>query len=361
MNFAEYQSRVIKDYRQKKAKNSLIFTIPHPTTARIRNACIDVLETRFERKDESFIRRYFKVGVNNDFILAVKKLGVDKYRPLINFLNEESKSTDVMNIELLAWLIDFPERPHQWNYTPIHTDDVQATPVGSSVSAELEEVSNPPITSSSDPSVIHPVPEEAKAVAEIEAVKMVVPPTDEPEVEERSKNHSQEKVGKTLKKKAQQYGVAIVLILMLVAVVLRRKYEKPITMKPVVSLITGRNGCVIWVEDHYQAASCEQQIKGLFTPCLDSGTVAHLSKITRPDTITTKAFGHVWYVKIKGQLTYYTAPGFDPVYRDLRLKPLTLYIYNKYLFHYADKTSEQMSVFQQIKDWLTFWNESKHN
>jgi hypothetical protein len=50
----------------------------------------------------------------------------------------------------------------------------------------------------------------------------------------------------------------------------------------------------------------------------------------RPDTLTQRALGHVWYSKIDGLVEFYTAGGIHPVHRERRLRPLTAYILQKY-------------------------------
>lgn len=57
--------------------------------------------------------------------------------------------------------------------------------------------------------------------------------------------------------------------------------------------ITG--GCMYWAEDHYQPAPCNQPIENTLVVALDTLKLTHFKRITRPDTITTKSLGKVWY------------------------------------------------------------------
>jgi len=43
------------------------------------------------------------------------------------------------------------------------------------------------------------------------------------------------------------------------------------------------------------------------------------------------AIGYVWYVKLNGTIEFYTAEGYHPVRRELRLLPITLYMINKHI------------------------------
>lgn len=49
---------------------------------------------------------------------AIRRFDPDKFKPLNNFL-KKGTNTDLKNIELLAWLIDFRPRPYS-NYKVIN-------------------------------------------------------------------------------------------------------------------------------------------------------------------------------------------------------------------------------------------------
>lgn len=62
---------------------------------------------------------------------------------------------------------------------------------------------------------------------------------------------------------------------------------------------------------------------------MDTVKMVHFRRITKPDTITSKAKGYVWYSKIGGKLEYYTSDGVHPLYTDKELKKLTDYMIEK--------------------------------
>jgi hypothetical protein len=86
-----------------------------------------------------------------------------------------------------------------------------------------------------------------------------------------------------------------------------------------------------WTGDHYQSVLCSQKIDKTPVYALDTAKVAQMKMIKRPDTISRKAIGHVYYVKINGKVEFYTAEGYHPVYTSKRLRPLSLYMYTKYV------------------------------
>jgi len=86
--------------------------------------------------------------------------------------------------------------------------------------------------------------------------------------------------------------------------------------------------------EDYEEIACDAKIpNGTIIP-LDTFKVAHLKKITRIDTITRNAMGNFWYAKINiGSAEFYTSDGFHPKYTAKKLKPISLYILNKYIQH----------------------------
>lgn len=58
------------------------------------------------------IREFLQIPFDRELTdLAVKKCDTDKFKALCNFLKKDLK-THERNLELLAWLIDFPYRPY---------------------------------------------------------------------------------------------------------------------------------------------------------------------------------------------------------------------------------------------------------
>lgn len=348
MTFVEYESLVLKDYKEKMAAGSLSLGFPHPTPAKLRDACLEVLESRFDKKDEPFLRKYFKVGTSNDFSQAVWQLGINKFKKISNFLNDSSSSTHALNIELLAWLIDYKERPYKPDYARMYeTRDTKEAAVSNNSS-----LSNT-LPASNEPARIHPIqPLRTLFQEQNEEPHLAHPQKDEPAAVGLSPKPETQPLNR--KSFFRKRYVALFLLLPIGGVLwLLTHQQKQESSHAVVHPLAGLNQCVIWTEDHYQPVACASHLLNKNVPALDPSTVAALKLITQPDTITKNGIGHVWYIKINGQMEYYTAGGFHPIQSDRRLKPLTLYTYNKYLYRYMDKTGQKSSVFQQVRNWLT--------
>jgi len=232
-----------------------------------------------------------KTGEKDAWIRIVQRTSLNKFKALANFLKDSSGSTNSRNIELLAWLISFEPRPLE-----------QAQRLRLTAAANLKPQSSKP---------------------EIDVtigIQHAIPYTPE--------NKKPEPMVSVQAKETKRGKKTIVVISVLVAFGMVLYLSR--IGRPSNPAITGHETCMYWSEDHYQPVSCSQKIENVQVIALDSEKVVHFRKITRPDTITDNAVGHVWYVRYRGNYEYYTADGFHPLDPQLRLRPLTEYI----IFHH---------------------------
>jgi len=277
--FADYTTSIVQDYQEKKTGNVLPLALIQPTPARLREVCLAVCDERYDRRDERTLKEFFGQGNDKGACMqAIDRCDVDKFRPLVNFLKKSTSTTDVKNIELLAWLIDFKNRPFKLG----EKYDV-GSPVGPKRGEELPKVGV-----------------EKKPV-----------------------------VSKTQPGRSGKIRMAIIAVTILIFVsygIYRLRVNKPFA-----PVLTGHEACMYWEDDHYQPISCAQKLENVQVIALDSEMLRHFHKITRPDTITLNAKGSVWYVKYRGKLEFYTSSGFHPIDPQLRLKPITDYMIRKYI------------------------------
>ena len=87
-----------------------------------------------------------------------------------------------------------------------------------------------------------------------------------------------------------------------------------------------------WTGVQYQKISCNEKKTNSLIIALDPVKLKNLKKITQIDTISRKSIGIVHYVKLsREKIEFYTSDGFHPIDLELRLKPMTPYIYEKYI------------------------------
>ena len=112
--FDDYKKEVLDCYLKKKNEGNLSLNLTHPTPRRLRDECINAYQERFIATDSSILRLFFDISPNkDDYSESIRNIDIDKFRPLINLINDPKIKSDIKNIELLAWLIDFRIRPYQ--------------------------------------------------------------------------------------------------------------------------------------------------------------------------------------------------------------------------------------------------------
>lgn len=113
--FTDYRLRVIENYQARRETQLLPSNLIQPTTARLKAECIKVCIERYNYKDEIILRNFFGKGANKeDCLRAIERFEVDKFKPLVNYLKQVTSETDIKNVEILAWLIDFENRPFEF-------------------------------------------------------------------------------------------------------------------------------------------------------------------------------------------------------------------------------------------------------
>lgn len=293
--YPDYRLLVLKDYQEKKAGNALSLRLRSPSPAQLRDECIAVCEERYLRKDEPVLRTFF--GKKDDvagYIQAIKNHDTDKFKPLVNYLRGQVSSTDQKNIELLAWLINFEPRPFQLGKK---YDAAGAAPEDD---------------------------EEEKEEREREVVTEIMKGNGENVGVMRMFQHVPGK------QKPGSKNRAIIILAFLIMFIVGGSYWLLKDKAPKI-VLTGKESCMYWAEDHYEPVSCNQKFKDTLIVALDSVKLHQFKKITQPDTITARAKGHVWYVKVDNGIEFYTSDGYHPIYHQKRLRPVTDYIIYKYV------------------------------
>jgi hypothetical protein len=88
--------------------------------------------------------------------------------------------------------------------------------------------------------------------------------------------------------------------------------------------------CMYWAGARYEPISCDKKIEDVVILALDTAKVKHFERITRPDTLTAASLKKVWYSKIDNKVEFYTSAGTHPVHMERRLRPLSMYILDRY-------------------------------
>jgi hypothetical protein len=297
--------KVLNDYKKKRSEDLLHRDLEEGSPAKLREACVREYGSRSIGKDEKLLREFFEhTGDLGDLQNVIKGFDINKLKPLSKFMRGETGSPKDKIVELLAWLIDFKDRPYDYKKdysekvigkgteTPLPTGETPAQTNGTGGEDAGNDAQDKPGAESDDHqsvgSTIQSVPAEGQETR--------LP-------------------GKRI--------ITIVLIFVAAGFLLYWLHK---------NRATGHEACMYWADDHYELVSCRKQMENAIVIGLDSEKLVHFRRITRPDTITGLSIGSIWYTRYKGEIEYYTSNGFHPIDFQLRLKPLTLYVLRKYIW-----------------------------
>lgn len=321
--FPDYQQMIMQAYERKKVNNTLPHGLMHLTPAKLKDECLKRCTKDVNKRDEKIIRDF--CGDLNDArncYAIIQRCETDKFRPLVNYLKEKSGSTDEKNIELLAWLIDFSGRPWELGKTVSGDEDIKEDPALNDPSPATGDPVTVPDSSANSSATGVDTPAGNPVIPEIP----IIPVRFVGSIEKESGGVSPAETGKQEKVKG--------------------KSAKTLVAAVMLSLVLGTGGmwwwkdrnqtprsgyCMYWREDHYEPIACNQKISNARIIALDTMRLKNLRKITRPDTITYQAIGKVWYSKIAGKFEFYTSGGEHPVVFGRELRPITVYIIDKYI------------------------------
>jgi hypothetical protein len=217
---------------------------------------------------------------------------------MIYFVEGRIKNTDKKNVELLAWLIDFKDRPYVLNkrYNRENRFAIEENPqVDIDDSCNLENEPKP-----------SPVPEASAS---------------------STFTQGQNESMSSKKPRSKKKILVIALIVALFAIMGYLNLNRTMTL----SKTSNNDSCMYWKDDHYERISCGQKLQYSKVIALDMDLLNNFRKITIPDTITYNSIGKVWYIKIKGNPEFYTAMGYHPIFMQLQLKPISEYIIDNHI------------------------------
>ncbi len=313
--FKDYVNAVVNDYREKVDSNNISLNLYPLTPANVKKECKAVCQARFRKTDERMLSAFFGQERNKDsYLQAIERCEIDKFRPMINFVEGRSKETDQKNVELLAWLIDFKDRPF----------DLQGRYGGAKQSIDLDE---PQVGTSEDINRNNSV---KPLLSHVTTIQPKLPSGEIPTT--------------SLKKSRSKTRIWLVALV----AALSAGTAAYVTSNNRVSGNNTHSGdsCMYWKDDHYERISCSQKVRYSKVIALDPDLLQNFKKITRPDTITYNSIGKVWYIKIKGKVEYYTDMGYHPLEMKVQLKPITKYIIDT---HIRQKTLSKDSLINELE------------
>jgi hypothetical protein len=290
--FSDYTYLILDEYYTKLGQNKLPPSFLHLRPARLRDECLKTCKERFLPRDVKTLRDFFGVFDGKEECLKlIERIDVDKFRPLINYLNGDTESTNEKNIELLAWLIDFQPRPYELGRK-----------YGRRVDGGKEEGGR-----EDGPLQVAAEVLPWASTAPLELAGML----------------PRKKTG--LLKWVIPGAIAVVTVTGFSIMKLR---EKPPAIQTFVDTSTS---CMYWTGEEYKAVPCNARPGTATIIALDTFQLNHFRKVMQIDTITLRSVGKLWYLKRNNFPEIFTAPGNHPEELNKQLRPLSAYMIKKYI------------------------------
>lgn len=292
--YADYIASVLQTFHEKKDNHELSNRWSKLTRASLREECLAVYLKGCTKDDAKVLSEFFEYREDEKAVTQkIRDFDINKFRPLVNFINGNTSLPDPKNIELLAWLIDFEPRPLRKYEEKIRE--------GGSAGGDKKGRGTRKNSSNDNPD------------STMQSVQL-----------------------HRLSKRRTKYLIplAVLIFLLLGGGMLYKGFKNTAANTTTLDspAIATSGFCMYWAEDHYQKIPCDQASDSLNPIPLDMEKVQHFKKIPCPETIKKTEIGKYWYCKLKnGEVEFYTAGGFHPVDTKRRLKPLTNYMYETYI------------------------------
>lgn len=307
--FSDYKLRVINLYLEKSRCRELPLNLLNSSPARLREECAVAAAERLSKRDEAALKVFFgSFSSPEDLYYLIKKADADKFKPLDNWMKRKSGDTDDKNVELLAWLIDFPERPYINSYmrnSPAYHAAEGLSPAERTVGHSQPQSGRPEAAGPGEDMDGQFLRYPAASGAQSPGAVFL-----------SAKRSWSEKLPFLL-------APAALIMFMLIFFAMNGDFRK-------------KDTCMYWAGDRFVRANFDQKIPNVQLVALDTFRLNNFFKITRTDTLGPQCVGKIWYSKINKQVEFFTTGGMHPRHPDRQLKPVSLYMFKKYIQRKAE-------------------------
>lgn len=214
-----------------------------------------------KKSDEQVVRTFLGIGDQAKLIPSLENMRLDRFRALINFLEQSTKTTDTRNLNLLAILLDFEPRP----FNKFNKED----------SAEAPNQQTP-----------EPKPSASKKPRGYPFLVEVKP---RPKWMKRA---------------------AIFLLFGAVLIGGKRLYNP--------------GSCMQWQVDHYESVDCKQNGNSVMVYGMEEEQFGMKRERFDKDTkLMSGAKPNFWYARRDGKYELFNQPGHHPIDTDRELRPVS--------------------------------------
>lgn len=319
----------IRTKYESEKKNDATGFLYNPTPASLKQLCLLLFDDLNKDDLDSYNRFFILKDVANPR-RHIENFETDKFRPLRNFLIRSSEKSSQNNLDLLAVMVNLNPRPFREfikdeNHVSENTgniyniDDLKSTDT---------IVSEPTIVEYGNNEV------EVQTESAYDEVEELTTKLDEEKVSDEQNISSPNAVEssyvpavrsiKNFTLKANRINLVLfILVIISIGFIIK-------------TIFFNEEGCMVWKDDHWEAISCETEVKSFVDmPIvhLDKVRLERQRKIIATDTTTFFRNGKpvVWYYKTPdGTIEYFSYPGLHPVTGET-LKKISHIIIDKYV------------------------------
>jgi hypothetical protein len=280
--FQAYKQIVTETFLRKQEQEPHLDWLMNPTRVKIRQRCLELAELGLEPRDAAALRNYLSMKPGEtDYFAAFEKRDAETFKTIENFLGNTDIKTAEKNIELLAWLIDYPHRPI-------------------TAFKAMRQAGSSPDRAEMQASQIYSDPASSQASINDQSGKQ------QPLIEPDRKATSTQKVPVRL--------LSALTVLLAGGLLVWSSFN--------------RDECMYWAGDRYAASPCSAPKADTPLVAMDRSRLKGFYRIKRTDTLTRYAVKRFWYARVADTIEVYSAGGRHPLSPEINLREVTDYIVN---------------------------------
>ncbi len=322
----EYYDAVLRCAIKKKQSDDLT-SGQKWTPAAIRDRILKKLNSnKLDQHDLNILNNFFDNYKDGDHLIKIIRAdGADKCKPITQFVNGITNAPNDHTKDLISVLIDFQPRPYKaW----LEQYESKSENDGKSSGKENSVTESNPNQLPQTPNGIEK--ENQSTLSETESNNYVARISPDKKDDHKEKSLLTESKKPLHKIISNKWAGASIGAIMAIACLAFYPWAK--------------KDCMYWNGERYIAIYCDDNSN------IDGQVIAKneelltgFQKIMRADTLTAKHAGKVWYLKMNGNVEFFTKLGQHPVFQNRSLKEATEYILTKYAGENADEKKARLS------------------
>lgn len=107
----EYKMKIKAKYSEAKTESFSGFLL-QPSSAELKTLCLLLFDNGLSKLDQEIFNRFFDIKEESNKRKQIEFFSVDKLKPIANFLKGSTENTRIVNLDLIAVLVDFKSRPY---------------------------------------------------------------------------------------------------------------------------------------------------------------------------------------------------------------------------------------------------------